>query len=66
MVAKIPDHAYSSWVRSATEQASVDGMKGTPTVAINGVMQDAQANPDDLNWSTEGALLKFVQDAAGK
>jgi len=41
-------------------------MKGTPTVAINGVMQDAQANPDDLNWSAEGALLKFVQDAAGK
>jgi len=66
VVAKIPDHAYSSWVRSATEQASVDGMKGTPTVAINGVMQDAQANPDDLNWSAEGALLKFVQDAAGK
>jgi protein-disulfide isomerase len=66
VVAKIPDHAYSSWVRSATEQASVDGLKGTPTVAINGVMQDPQANPDDLNWSTEGALLKFVQDAAGQ
>ncbi len=66
VVAKIPDHAYSSWVRSGTEQASVDGMKGTPTVAINGVMQDAQANPGDLNWSAEGALLKFVQDAAGK
>ncbi len=65
VVAKIPDHAYSSWVRSATEQASVDGMKGTPTVAINGVMQDPQANPGDLNWSAEGALLKYVQDAAG-
>ncbi|MBC7297789.1 MAG: thioredoxin domain-containing protein, partial [Demequina sp.] len=64
VTAKIPDHAYSSWVRSATEQASIDGMKGTPTVAINGVMQDPQSNPGDLNWSTEGALLKFVQDAA--
>jgi protein-disulfide isomerase len=66
VVAKIPDHGYSTWVRSATEQASIDGMKGTPTVAINGVMQDPQANPDDLNWSAEGALLKYVQDAAGK
>ncbi len=56
VVAKIPDHAYAAWVRSATEQASIDGMKGTPTVAINGVMQDPQANPDDLNWSQEGAL----------
>lgn len=64
VTAKIPDHPYASWVRSATEQASIDGMKGTPTIAINGVMQDPQSNPGDLNWSTEGALLQFVQDAA--
>ncbi len=66
VVAKIPDHAYASWVRSATEQASIDGMKGTPSVAINGVIQDPQANPGDLNWSAEGALLQFVQDAAAE
>lgn len=66
VVAKIPDHAYANWVRSATERASVDGMQGTPSVAINGVMQDPRANPGDLNWSAEGALLKFVQDAANQ
>ncbi len=66
VVAKIPDYAYAAWVRSATEQASIDGMKGTPTVAINGVMQDPQANPGDLNWSQEGALERAVRDAAGQ
>ncbi|WP_291379457.1 thioredoxin domain-containing protein [Demequina sp.] len=66
VVAKIPDHAYAEWVRSATEQASIDGMKGTPSVAINGDMQDPRANPGDLNWTQPGALLQFVQDAASE
>lgn len=58
VVAKIPDHAYADWVRAATEKASVDGMTGTPTVAINGAIRT------DLNWSQEGALEQFVRDAA--
>lgn len=66
VVAKIPDYAYASWVRSATEQASIDGMKGTPTVAINGDMQDPRANPGDLNWTEPGALLSAVQEAANE
>lgn len=66
VVAKIPDHAYAEWVRSATEQASVDGMKGTPSIAINGDMQDPQSNPDDLNWTQPGALLTAVQEAASE
>jgi protein-disulfide isomerase len=66
VVAKIPDHAYASWVRGATEQSSIDGVGGTPTVAINGVIQDPRANPDDLNWTVEGALQAFVEDIASK
>ncbi len=66
VVAKIPDHSYAAWVGSATEQASIDGMRGTPTVAINGVIQDPQANPDHLNWSAQGALLQAVQNAASE
>ncbi|MCB2412816.1 DsbA family protein [Demequina sp. TTPB684] len=66
VVAKIPDHAYAAWVRSATEQASIDGMKGTPSIAINGEMQDPRANPDDLNWTEPGALLSAVQEAANE
>ena len=66
VVAKIPDYAYSSWVRSATEQASVDGVGGTPTLALNGVIQDPQNNADDLNWGTDGAIAAAVQALAGQ
>ncbi|NTV39653.1 MAG: thioredoxin domain-containing protein, partial [Demequinaceae bacterium] len=66
VVAKIPDLAYTSWVRSATEKASVDGVAGTPTVAINGVIQDPSKNADDLNWSVEGSITTAVNKAAGK
>ena len=60
VVAKIPDHAYTSWVRSATEKASVAGVNGTPTLAINGVMQNPQANADDVDWSKDGALSAAI------
>lgn len=66
VVAKIPDLAYTSWVRSATEKASVDGVGGTPTVAVNGVIQDPSTNPDDLNWGVEGSITTVVNKAAGK
>jgi protein-disulfide isomerase len=66
VVAKMPDHAYAAWVRGATEQASVDGMTGTPSIAINGVMQNPQSNPEHLNWTQQGALLQAVQDAASE
>ena len=65
MVAKIPDHAYTDWVRSATEQASVDGMTGTPTIAINGVIQDSK-KAGDINWSVAGSITTVVNKAAGK
>lgn len=66
VVAKIPDLAYASWVRSATEKASVDGLRGTPTVALNGVMQDSNQNKDDLNWTVDGGITTAVNKAAGK
>lgn len=66
VVAKIPNYAYTAWVRSATEQASIDGMKGTPTIAINGDMQDPQANPGDVNWGQPGALEQAILDAANQ
>ena len=66
VVAKIPDLAYTSWVRSATERASVDGVGGTPTVALNGVIQDPNVNKDDLNWGVDGGITTAVNKAAGK
>ena len=66
VVAKIPDLAYTSWVRSATEKASVDGVGGTPSVALNGVLQDPNTNKDDLNWGVDGGITTAVNKAAGK
>ncbi len=66
VVAKIPDMAYTSWVRNATEISSVDGVQGTPTVALNGVIQDPNTNPEHLNWGAEGGITAAVNKAAGK
>lgn len=64
VVEKIPNLAYTSWARSATEGASKDGVLGTPTIAINGVIQDPQTNPDHLNWGAEGAITAAIKAAA--
>lgn len=66
VVAKIPDHAYKTWVRAATERASIDGVGGTPTLSVNGTIQDPQNNEDDLNWGTEGGITSYVNNVAGK
>ncbi len=66
VVTRIPDHEYSFWVRMATELASKDGLPFTPTVAIDGVMQNPRDNPGDLYWSVEGALEQAIRDAAGQ
>ena len=65
VVAKIPDHQYASWVRSATEKASVDGVTGTPTLALNGVIQDSK-KAGDINWTVAGSITTVVNKAAGK
>jgi protein-disulfide isomerase len=65
VVAKIPDLAYTAWVRSATEKASVDGLTGTPTLAVNGVMQDSKKT-GDINWSVDGSITTVINKAAGK
>jgi protein-disulfide isomerase len=65
VVAKIPDLQYTSWVRSATEKASVDGVAGTPTIALNGVIQDSKKT-GDINWTVAGSITTAVNKAAGK
>ena len=65
VVAKIPDLAYTSWARSATEKASVDGVAGTPTLAVNGVIQDSKKT-GDINWGVAGSITTVINKAAGK
>lgn len=66
VVARNPDHEYSSWVRVATERANADGLPFTPTLAINGVMENPRDNPGDLNWTVDGALEQAIREAAGQ
>ena len=64
VVARIPDHEFTSWVRSATERASQDGLAFTPQLALEGVFVNPQVNADDLNWAQDGALKQAILDAA--
>lgn len=53
---RIPDYEYATWMRQATERASKDGVGFTPQLAINGVLQDPQSDPNAVSWTVEGAL----------
>jgi protein-disulfide isomerase len=51
-IAKIPDGEFTQWVTASTEQSSVDGVGGTPTLRIGGV--------DYLGWSAQGNISGAV------
>jgi len=57
---RIPDHEYAGWVRQATERASQDGVSFTPEIAINGELQDVNADSSAVNWSVNGALREAL------
>lgn len=59
VVARIPDHEYAAWVRSASEAASKAGVMYTPTLGFNGEIQDP-SNPASVQWSQEGALRNAI------
>lgn len=59
VVAKIPDHEYAAWVRSASETASKEGVRYTPTLGFNGDIQDP-TDAASVQWSQEGALRQAI------
>lgn len=52
---------FRDWVQAATQQATEDGVRATPTIRINGEDLDALG----VNWQQEGALAQAVAAAAG-
>ncbi len=56
----IPDGLDRAWVQVATEQASVDGMQGTPTVIVNGTV----VNQMQVPYFEPGVLRAYIEDAA--
>ena len=67
---RIPDYEYATWMRQATERASRDGVGFTPQLAINGELQDPQADPNAVSWTVDGALrdalIAAQQEKAGE
>jgi len=53
----IADGEFTKWVLAATDQASVDGMTGTPTVFVNGEILDQQEVP----YFQPGALKLYLE-----
>lgn len=53
VTATFAEGTYIEWVDAARQQAQRDGMRGTPSVAINGKMEEVE-------WSVPGALVERV------
>lgn len=56
VVDSFTDGRFNDWVSAASEQASNDDVRGTPTIHING--------EEFLDWQVEGSLVQAVRDAA--
>lgn len=56
----IEDGLFRRWVVGATEQASVDGLQGTPSVMVDGEM----LNPDQVPYFQAGALKAYLEERA--
>ncbi|MGC4174445.1 DsbA family protein [Demequina sp.] len=54
------DGEFTKWVAAATQQASADGMQGTPTVMVDREILDQNQVP----YFQEGALKSFLEEQA--
>ncbi|WP_062296359.1 DsbA family protein [Demequina maris] len=64
VVANLDDTDFKKWATAATEQASVDGMQGTPTVRVSasGDFADGEIlDPNEVSYFTEGALKAYLE-----
>src|SRR5690606_33500232 len=56
VASSITEGKFRQWVGSATQRASVDGMQGTPTVAVNGEILDQREVP----YFEDGVLREYI------
>lgn len=57
VVAKIPDRPYMDWVGDATARSVDKGVRGYPTLMVDGVIQDPRSDPNAINWSASETAL---------
>ncbi|MPV48455.1 thioredoxin domain-containing protein [Pseudactinotalea sp. HY160] len=55
------DLTYGDWVDAASQQATRDGVTGTPSVVINGTPLDTKK----YNWTQPGVLRDHIEELAG-
>ncbi len=53
---------FTKWVTAATDQASIDGMQGTPTVMVNREILD----PKQVNYFKPGVLKTYLESLSAK
>ncbi len=58
VIDRFKDGEFTQYVASATDQASIAGVRGTPTILLNGQKYDG-------NWSIQGQFRADVEIAAG-
>lgn len=58
----IADGKFRGWVVSATQQASIDGMPGTPTVMVDGEILD----PREIPYFEPGVLRSLLEEYAAQ
>ncbi|WP_084075151.1 thioredoxin domain-containing protein [Demequina sp. NBRC 110052] len=59
---KFEDLEFRAWVASATEQASIDGMQGTPTMAVNGEIIPQETVP----YFGDGTVRAYLEQVAAQ
>lgn len=59
---KFTDLEFRAWVASATEQASIDGMQGTPTMAVNGEIIPQETVP----YFGDGTVRAYLEQVAAQ
>jgi protein-disulfide isomerase len=58
---RIQDGEFTKWVLAATDQASQDGMSGTPTIMVNRTILNQEVVP----YFEPGALKAYLLEVAG-
>jgi protein-disulfide isomerase len=60
IASELKNGEFEKWVTAATDQASQDGMSGTPTVMVNREILD----PNQVNYFTPGTLKAYLEQLA--
>ncbi|MDN4471958.1 DsbA family protein [Demequina zhanjiangensis] len=56
------NYEFRAWVAAATDQSSIDGVSGTPTMAVGGEI----VNQEDVSYFGEGTVRAYLEELAAQ